>query len=402
VERYYHFICGGDADYFRMAAELGISDKLRWRRTKMGFFCDGVLYSFSSPLDLLRFAGMPLTARMRYGLAMAYVSKLRTWKGLDSKRAERWLIGLLGDRAYRTTWYPLLSVKFPGFHQDISAAWAWHRVHRLAASRKSLVHPERLGYLEGGTQTLVDRFETLLRNAGVNLRPTTPVRRIVIDNGAVIGLETGDGKEHRVDRVVSAVPLPVFLRMMEHHRHPWLDRLARIDFIGVICIVVRLRRPVTEYFWTNIHDPRIPFNGIIEYTNLNAEITGDGSALVYLPHYLPRSAERFRWADERLFAESFETLSLLAPRLRRSDVLGYSVSRDPYAQVICRTGFLAEVPEHRTPFAGLYLIESSQLYPSDRTISGTLAMATVVAKMLEVADPASSEGGAHTEGARHP
>ena len=68
------------------------------------------------------------------------------------------------------------------------------------------------------------------------------------------------------------------------------------------------------------------------------------------------------------------------------DVIDFAVSRDPYAQVICPIGFADLVPGHETPIDRLYLIESSQLYPSDRTISGTLDLAHNVARLIQTAD----------------
>lgn len=395
IERYYHFICGTDEPYFRFLDELGIRDRLRWNATRMGFFYDGRLYRFSSAFDLLRFDGISLLGRLRYGLSALYFSLLRDWKRLDGKKAEPWLISLLGEEAYKATWYPLLAVKFPDAHEDISGAWVWHRVHRLAKSRKTLFHRERLGHLEGGTQTLIDAVEERLRAAGVELAAGVPVRRILIEDGRATGLETADGRERRFDSVVSAVPLPHFLRMAPDLPADYRARLSSIDFIGVICLTLRLKRPLTGYFWTNVNDPRIPFNGCIEYTNLNPQMTPDGSAILYVPYYLPRDHERFGYSDERLFDECLDCLRLIDPELRAGDVIDWVVSRDPYAQVVCPAGFAERVPGHRTPVPGLYLIESSQLFPSDRTISGTLDLARNVAELIRgdeglPAEPAAS------------
>ena len=196
--------------------------------------------------------------------------------------------------------------------------------------------------------------------------------------------------------MVSAVPLPVFLRMAPDEPRDYFDRLAEIDFIGVICITLRLKRAVTENFWTNVNDPRIPFNGFIEYTNLNP-ITPDGSAIVYMPHYLPGKHERFGFSDEQLFDEAFDALALVDPGLRRDDVIDYAVSRDPFAQVVCPVGFADVVPDHKTPIEGLYLIESSQLYPSDRTISGTLDLAHNVTDLILESEGIRPEAGASSQ-----
>jgi protoporphyrinogen oxidase len=401
IERYYHFICGCDHGYFELLDDLGIPDTLRWRYTKMGYFFDGRLYPFSSSVDLLRFRGIGLLGRLRYGLTALYCSLIRDWHRLDAKRAEPWLISLLGEEAYMATWHPLLSVKFPDAHHDLSAAWVWHRVHRVASSRKTLFHKERLGYLEGGTQTLIDALERRLEEGGVELHTEAPIRRILTEGNRAVGVETAGGETHAFDYVVSTVPLPIFLRMAPHDLHPeYFGRLSTIEAIGVVCVTLRLSRPLTENFWTNVNDPRIPFNGCIEYTNLNPTITGDGSSIVYVPYYLPRSHERFSYSDERLLEESLESLALIAPDLRREEVLDYAVSRDPFAQIICPAGFAEVVPGHETPIDRLFLIESSQLYPSDRNIGGTVELAHAVAELIrgDVAPPAEprtpTDGGA--------
>ena len=47
------------------------------------------------------------------------------------------------------------ALKFFEFAENISAAWIWTRIKRVGTSRKSLLQ-EELGYIEGGSQTLVN------------------------------------------------------------------------------------------------------------------------------------------------------------------------------------------------------------------------------------------------------
>jgi protoporphyrinogen oxidase len=381
IERYYHFLCADDTGYYGKLAELGMAGELRWRPTTMGFFYQGRLYPFSSARDLLAFDGISLAGRLRYGAAVFYLSHLRNWRRLDPLAAEPWLLRLLGREAYMATWYPLLKVKFDRHHDRISAAWVWHRVRRVARSRKSPFHRERLGHLRGGTETLVDALEADLRRRGVELRTATPVERILIEDGRAAGLLV-DGARHEFDAVVAAVPLPHFLRLAPDLPAAYRDALGGIEFLGVACVVLRLARPLTGNFWLNVNDPRIPFNGCIEYTNLNPAMTPDGSSVLYVPFYLPRDHPRFRAPDEELCRECLAALALIRPGLDERGVLAWAVSRDPYAQVVCTTGFAGRVPGHETPVEGLYLVESSQLYPSDRTISGTIDLAGNVARRI--------------------
>ncbi|HEX4956437.1 MAG TPA: NAD(P)/FAD-dependent oxidoreductase [Thermoanaerobaculia bacterium] len=389
IERYYHFLCADDHGYFAKLTELGIEDRLRWRPTRMGFFYRGRLYPFSSARDLLAFDGLPLLARLRYGLAILYASRLSDWRRLDGFAAEPWLIKLLGRECYEATWLPLLQIKFNEHHDRLSAAWVWHRIYRVARSRKTPFHGERLGHLVGGTDTLVDALEADLERRGAVLRRSTPVARVRIEEGAVRGLTTASGESHDFDRVVVAAPLPQFLRLCaEGLPGPYRAGLAAIDFLGVVCVVLRLRRSISPNYWLNVNDPAIAWNGCIEYTRLNPEMTPDGSTILYIPFYLPRSHPRFRQDDGELIEECLRDLMRVQPGLERQDLVAAAVSRDPFAQVVCPVGFADQVPEHRTPVPGLYLIESSQLYPSDRTISGTIDLATATARAI-----AEDEGG---------
>jgi protoporphyrinogen oxidase len=382
IERYYHFICADDDGYFGYLDALGIRSKLRWENTSMGFFNDGTMYPFNSSLDLLRCKALSPLGRVRYGALAALCAATTNWHRLDGIPAKQWLIDILGLETYRVMWQPLLEVKFHEFHDKISAAWVWHRIHRVARSRGKGLQRERLGYLEGGTDTLVDGLVDGAKAKGAKFHTSTPVKRIVHDRYRARGIETADGVTHEFDNVVSAVPLPHFLRMTPDLPPHYRDRLSAISFIGVICVTLRVRAPITQHYWVNVNDPRIPFNGYIEYTNLNPSMTGDGTKIVYVPYYLPRNHPRYTLSDEETIADAIAALGIVNRGFSRRDVIDAVVSRDPYAQVICSTGFRLRTPEHQTPIDGLYLIESSQLYPSDRTISGTLDLATNVARLI--------------------
>ena len=41
IERYYHFHCTSDDAFLDILKELGLSDKMRWVETKMGYYYQG-------------------------------------------------------------------------------------------------------------------------------------------------------------------------------------------------------------------------------------------------------------------------------------------------------------------------------------------------------------------------
>jgi protoporphyrinogen oxidase len=159
-------------------------------------------------------------------------------------------------------------------------------------------------------------------------------------------------------------------------------RLEAIEYLGVVCSLLILDRPLTDAFWTNINDHRIPFNGIIEYSNLNPVPGLGGRRVLYIPHYLRTSHPRFGFDDARLLQESVGGLRLVNPAFEESWISDYRVARARHAQAICTVGFAAMVPEHATPLAGLWITDSAQFYPEDRTISAAIRLGRRVAGLI--------------------
>ena len=208
LERFYHFLCATDTGYFDLCRELGLEHRLRWKHPKTGFFHDGTLYPFTSPLDLLRFRAIPLFDRVRFGLFAVEARMRGEWRQLDDLTAKPWLIDRVGKRTYEVVWHPLLYLKFRELHDTISAAWVWHRIHRVAKSKG------RMGYLEGGTSVLLDSLLAKLAERGVHVHCGMPAESLIVDEGRVTGIRFANGKEAAFDTVVSTLPLRIVAKLL--------------------------------------------------------------------------------------------------------------------------------------------------------------------------------------------
>src|SRR5688572_12529546 len=54
LECFYHHLFTTDTTIVHLVDELGLSERLVWRDSKVGFFRDGRLWDFVTPMDLLR------------------------------------------------------------------------------------------------------------------------------------------------------------------------------------------------------------------------------------------------------------------------------------------------------------------------------------------------------------
>ncbi|MBU0756004.1 MAG: NAD(P)/FAD-dependent oxidoreductase [Planctomycetes bacterium] len=374
IERYYHFICGGDDHLLDFADRVGVGDKVRFRETKLSFYYNGRFYAFGTPLNLLMFKPISLISRIKFGLNVISSKYSKTWEKLDKISAREWLIRCIGEQAYQVIWHPLLKVKFGSYYDRISAAWIWHRIHRVATSRKGIFAKEKLGYFQGGTQSLIDAAEAKITELGGKIHRRARVEGIEKDDQGwrlkIAGAEAG-----RFDKVVFAVPLPVASKLVRDVDADYAARLGSIDFIGVVCGLFRLKKQLNEAFWLNINDPRVPANGLIEYTNLNPLDGISDDKIVYIPFYVPLDDAWFAKDDEAIKQGFTEILKSIRPDITAQDILGFRAFKSPHAQAICTTRFKDRVPSMAAPLENLFLIDSTQLYPSDRSLSGLIGLA---------------------------
>jgi protoporphyrinogen oxidase len=381
VEKYYHFVCHDDNDLLDVLRRLGMPDELEWRAGRMKFFYRGRLYPFGTPWDLLRFHPLPLLGRIRFGLNVALSRSAKSWEHYEPVTARDWLVSRIGRQAYEAIWEPLLRIKFGPYYDQISASWIWHRINRVARSRPHILARERLGFLKRGTQALLDALIGSLQQRGVGLHTSVAVDAVTVGPNGVTGLAVAS--QHRpFDAVVSTAPLPVLARLLPPDAVGQAGDLRSIDYISVACLILRLKQPLTDAFWVNVNDERVPFNGFIEYTNLNPRVDAGRPHLLYVPFYLPPGHARMAQPDAELFRDCLAGLQVIRPELTAEWVLGQRVFRDRFAQAICTTNFRQRIPPVRSRIAGLFMTDSTQLYPSDRTISGMFGQAKKVAELI--------------------
>lgn len=379
---YYHFFCLPDRDILALGRELGFAHRFAWGGARTTFFHDGRLYPFTTPLDLARFSPIPPPARVRLGLEVLRWSYTTSWEELDTLPADEWLRRELGSRAFEEVWSPLLRMKFGEYAGRVSAAWIWHRIQRVAQSRRGWRRQQVMGYLRGGTQTIIDHLEEAVRGRGGTIHPSTTVEAVLEDRTGRLRGVCVAGETRPADAVVLAVPLPRAAPLLPDSLAATRAAFERVPFLGVACLAVHLDATVTGSFWCNIHDRQIPYSGLIETTELNPD-AGAGDTLVYVPHYLAVDDPRFSLPDDVHREEFARAIERIHPGSGAPSIRAFRVFRSRFAQAVCGPGFRREVPPHTLPLPGLFLVDSTQLYPSDRTLSGTVGLARQVAREVE-------------------
>ncbi|MFC0408649.1 NAD(P)/FAD-dependent oxidoreductase [Roseomonas elaeocarpi] len=374
IERFYHFICKSDQPTFALMRELGIEDQLRWRPTSMGYFFEGKLHPWGDPVSLLRFPHLDLVSKIRYGLHAFTSTKRSDWRKLDHVRADDWVRAWGGERVWKVLWEKLFTLKFFEHSHDVSAAWLWTRIKRVGTSRRSIFQ-EELGYIEGGSETLMKRLVERIEAMGGRVHLRARVERIDAENGAVSGI-TVDGAHRPFAAVISTVPLVLLPDLVPALPEPVKAQYRSLQNIGVCCVVHKLRRAVTKDFWVNTNDPRIEVPGLVEFSNLRPL---GPDHIVFTPYYMPVTHPKFAWSDEALIRESFDYLKMINPAVTDADRLASAVGRLRHAQPVCPPGYLEMLPPVETAIRGLQVADTSTYYPEDRGISESVRVAQEMA-----------------------
>ncbi len=377
LERFYHFVCKTDYPTFDLLKELGLPDAMQWRATSMGVFTGGKLHGWGDPISLLRFPHLSLWQKFRYGLFALVSVRKNEWPAIERESAKTWIVRWCGEGVYRLLWEPLFDYKFYEYADNISALWIWTRIRRIGRSRRNLMK-EELGFIEGGSITLVNALVDAIQKNGGRVHLAEPATEIASESGRVTGVRTSKGF-YPADAVICTSPTPLIASLVPSLPADWKERYASIHNIGVICVIFRLRRSVSPHFWLNISEPDIQIPGVIEFTRLR-DVGGDH--IVYVPYYMPVTHTKFSWPDERLLDEAFACLQRINPALRRDDIVATKIARLRYGQPICEPGFAAKLPPVQTPIAGLQIADTCYYYPEDRGIAESVRLGQQMANAV--------------------
>ena len=382
LERYYHFVCAPDQTTFDWLREFGLQDRLHWVETKMGFYFQGRLFDWGGPLALLKFPGLNFLQKMRYAAHVLRAKSISDWRPYDAFSSTEWLQRWIGKPAYDVMWKSLFHYKFYELQDSLSAAWLGTRIKRVALSRKSLFQ-ERLGYLEGGSEVLLSAIAARLAQHGgrIELGATVQSVRLATTDGQarVLGVQV-DGQALDFDRVISTIPLPYLTRLVPTLPEVERSKIAAIRNVGVVCVLLKLKRPFTRNFWMNINDPRIEIPGLIEYSNLNPL---GGETIVYAPFYMPQTHPKYLREPQAFIDETLAAMKLIRPDFDKNDVLAATASRYEFAQTLCTPGFFDALPPMRSSVQGLFMADTSHYYPEDRSISESLRIGSQLAALAE-------------------
>jgi protoporphyrinogen oxidase len=370
-DRHYHVTLLSDLRLRALLGELGLEENMRWVETRTGFYTEGRLHSMSNTLEFLRFPPLGLLDKLRLGLTIFAASRIKNWRPLEQVLVADWLRRWSGERTFRKIWQPLLKAKLGECYRQTSAAFIWATISRLYAARHSGLKKEMFGYVPGGYARVLERFAEVLAEEGVELRTGCRVSRVESQPDGQVLVEDNRGSRW-FDRVVLTAPSPAVAHVCRQLGEDERRRHGEIQYLGILCASVALRRPLANYYVTNITDAGLPFTAVIEMTTLVEPTELGGNHLIYLPRYAAADDEAWNWSDHEIEQRFMSGLEQMYPDFRRQDVKAFRVSRVKHVMALPTLGYSKNLPPLATEAPNVFAINSAHI------VKGTLNVNEVV------------------------
>ena len=363
IDRFYHAILSSDSHLLGLFDELGLADQFRCRETRMGFYHQGRAYSMNNLVEFLRFPPLGWIDRFRLGLTILYARRVRDWRSLEAVGVEQWLIRLGGRRTYENIWRPLLKAKFDGGFDDTPATYIWSRLVRMTSTRRGASQKELAGHLIGGYATLMQAMARSIEAAGGQVHLQSPVQQIVIEQGRARGIIL-NGERRSFEAVVATMQAPIFRRLIPDASPEYRSYLGQTEYLGIVCPLLVLDRPLTDFWTLNITDDRVPFTGVIETTAYIDPRYVGGHHLVYLPKYTAPGSPWQTMPDEEIRSIWLKSLTEMFPDFDPRSIRYFLVHRERYVEPLHRLNSAHLIPDVQTPVKDLFLVTTAQIYPA--------------------------------------
>lgn len=374
-DKYYHVILLSDSKLREMLARVGLEREIEWVTTRTGFYSGGQLYSMSNSVEFLKFPPLNLIEKIRLGGTIFYASRIKNWRPLENLKVTDWLRKLSGVGTFDKIWLPLLKAKLGSAYDRASAAFIWAYISRMYKARRSGLKTEMFGYVPGGYGRIMRALDQRLAELGVMVRGHSSVDQISKRSDGRFDVRLTDGDCLVFDRVIATTPAGAITRMCPDLNQREIELLSAIEYLGVVCVSMVLRQPLSPYYVTNITDQWVPMTAVIEMSTVVDPKQFGGNSLIYLPKYLPSEDGGLDESDELVIERFTAALEKMHPHFRREDVVATRVARAKKVMAIPTLGYSGKLPPVKTSVEGFYALNSAHIVSGTLNVNETIELA---------------------------
>ena len=147
------------------------------------------------------------------------------------------------------------------------------------------------------------------------------------------------------------------------------------EYFSVICLVLKLKRSLGKRYWLNNAEKEIPISGIIEHTNFVPPEYYNGYHIVYVFRYLSSNDRLFSLSKSEVYDLFCESVRRIYPNFNSNDIANYYCYKSPRATPVYKGRYSNLRPSFEILPEKLYMMNTSQIYPSDRNLNNAVLLA---------------------------
>ena len=196
------------------------------------------------------------------------------------------------------------------------------------------------------------------------------------------GIEVvADGRPDRFDKVIFTGPVNVLEKVADGRLIAVEDSGHSVEYLGVMCMALVTRKPLTDFYVLNIADDRIPFTGVVGMSSILDPEETAGTYLTYLPKYVLSTDEELRRPENELREDFLAGLRIMFPDLKDEDIVSDRVHRAVKVQPLQVLDFSSMIPKTATTHPDFYVHNTAQFV--NNTLNNNAVIQAVDAFMEE-------------------
>jgi protoporphyrinogen oxidase len=372
IDKFYHFLYNNDSyNTLTFFKELGLDPKVIWKEVKSAVFYEDELFCIDDVAKLLKSS---VLSKKDIFLLLSGMVRVMFYsvKKLDNQNAKEYLLSIFGPNVYRVIWEPLMRSKFDVYTENVPASWIAQRI-RVTFFSRSWKGKTKYGYICGTYRALFSKLEEKLKEKKVHFLNKNV--KSVQQEGEKVIVTAEDDSQETFDKVILATPVTV-TRSIVHHEEI-KESLKPFDDLNAAVVIMRLKQKFSDYFWINVNDSSIPFTGIIEKTALTGQQQFEGNHIVYLTEYF----SKHRKVDLEDLKNNLEKYLLrINHDFNPEDILEKHVFVAPQAAPVPFINYMEIMPRFRTSQSGIFILNSSMIFPQDRGVGNSIKLSQKHAK----------------------
>lgn len=257
---------------------------------------------------------------------------------------ENWVMARFGKRLYKI-FFKTYSEKLWGIScKELDSDFAAQRIKKfsLYEAIKNALLPGK----GGGHKTLVDQFAFPLKgtgmiyermaqkvkDAGGRVHLSTPVKRVITENGKAVSIELENGKIEKYDEIISTMPLTLMVSRLPDVPREILERTEKLRYRNTIIVFLNVQaQGLFPDQWIYNHSPDMDTGRITNFRNWIPEVYGnEESSILAMEYWCYHEDPMWSLTDEQLIAQASD-------EIRRTGLIGKAEISDGHVYKIPRS-----------------------------------------------------------------